>query len=470
MAGGSFIGLDIGSNMIKVLEARGSNGRVEVTALGMEQTPHEAYDNGVILDAHLLGQTVKALLKKSGISSSNCVSAANSSASVVVRVVDMPAMNDSELAEQVRWETERQVPFPMSDIIMDYQKVDRPESVGGTNVEVVLAAAQQEYIDQHVEVLFSAGLKPKYIDVSPLAIARALLDIGPESSQPMGHTVVIVNIGAMNTEVSIYRDKLLAFSRSVPMGGDMFTRAIADGMNLSEEAAETLKKDVAEVLFDANSVAAPAADDAGGGFTDFGAPGGFMDFGAQPDAGAPSGPISSPSGRMPFDFSNPTPPPSTPFDFAAEGGHEGDQPAADAAHDQPHDVPPTSSELAPVATADAAVDAQRVQVFNAIAPLVAELVQEIKRSLDYYKSRVGDAPVHEVLLVGGTSKLRKLADFVQANLGIPTRVANPLQNVQVTSKNYSHDYLEEVAAMFPVSLGLAVYDLLGSPPAKKRKK
>ncbi len=470
MAGGSFIGLDIGSNMIKVLEARGGNGRVEVTALGMEQTPREAYDNGVILDAHMLGQAVKALLKKSGISSSNCVSAANSSASVVVRVVDMPAMNDSELAEQVRWETERQVPFPMSDIIMDYQKVERPESVGGANVEVVLAAAQQEYIDQHVEVLFAAGLKPKYIDVSPLAIARALLDIGPEASQALGHTVIIVNIGAANTEVSIYRDNLLAFSRSVPMGGDMFTRAIAEGMNLSQEAAEALKKDVAEVLFDANSVAPASTEDAGGGFTDFGSPGGFMDFGAQPDAGTPSGPVSSPSGRMPFDFSNPTPPPSTPFDFAAEGGHEGDQPVVESGADAAATTPPASSELAPVTPSDAAADAQRVQVFNAIAPLVAELVQEIKRSLDYYKSRVGDAPVHEVLLVGGTSKLRKLADFVQANLGIPTRVANPLQNVQVTSKNYSHDYLEEVAAMFPVSLGLAVYDLLGSPPAKKRKK
>ncbi len=470
MAGGSFIGLDIGSNMIKVLEARGSNGRIEITALGMEQTPLDAYDNGVILDAHLLGQTVKALLKKSGISSNQCVSAANSSASVVVRVVDMPAMNDSELAEQIRWETERQVPFPMSDIIMDYQKVERPESVDGANVEVVLAAAQQEYIDQHVEVIFAAGLKPKYIDVSPLAIARALLDIGPEASQALGHTVVIVNVGASNTEVSIYRDRLLAFSRSVPMGGDMFTKAIADGLNLSVAAAETLKKDIGEVLFDANAVTPAGGDDVGGGFTDFGSPGGFMDFGAQPDAGAPSGPVSSPSGRMPFDFSNPTPPPSTPFDFAAEGGADGGHPD-DAQHTDPVAPAATqSAELAAVPSSDVSADAQRVQGFNAIAPLVAELVQEIKRSLDYYKSRVGDAPVHEVLLVGGTSKLRKLSDFVQANLGIPTRVANPLQNVQVSSKNYSHDYLEEVAAMFPVSLGLAVYDLLGSPPAKRRKK
>ncbi len=484
---GSYVGLDIGSNLIKVLEARGGNGRLEVTALGVENTPREAFDNGVILDAKLLGQTVKQLMKKAGISSSQTVSAAASTASVVVRVVDMPPVNDSELAEQIRWETERQVPFPMSDVVMDYQKIERPEGDGGgQNIEVLLAVAQQEFIDQHVEVLQAAGLKPKYIDVVPLAAGRALLDIGPESSQPAGHTVVVVNIGAASTEIGIFRDKLIAYPRSVAMGGENMTRAIADAMQVDMETAEKYKCDLGEVMFD-QAAMHTSGDQAG--FADFSS-GGFMDFGSSPSgptspsgstspSGPMSGPMGTPSGRMPFDFSNPTPPgsaetpetpPATPFDFSAGGSQEtppaDTQEAALPAHSEgaqnlPVHVPQP---------ADAQNEQLRVQVFNAIAPMVSELLQEIRRSVEYYRSRIGDAPVHEMLLIGGGSKLKRLDEFIQAEMGIPTRIANPLQNVQVSSKNYSHDYLMEIAPLFPVSLGLAAYDLIGAPAAARKRK
>ena len=287
-------------------------------------------------------------------------------AAVVVRVIDVPQMNPAELAETMKWEVERQVPFNASEVVMDYQPIQRPEGYAdGQNMEVCLAVAQQDMIDRHVDMLFAAGLKPKAIDVEPLASARCLLELNNGSAAP-GHTVAIINIGAANTDVSIFRDKLIAFPRTISLAGDNFTRAISNELHVDLATAEQMKRDVGEVIMGQ----APAAGRFQqfrrrrrlwrGRITDFG--GGFMDFDAAPvpftdpsapfvDPSAPApvsgtGPTSSPSGRMPFDFSTPeTARPlalstrrATPFDFSSGETEPAATPASgglDAVQDTP---------------------------------------------------------------------------------------------------------------------------------------
>ena len=469
MAGGSYVGLDIGSKYIKVLEARGSGGRVEVTALDYEPTPPDTFDGSMVLDPQLLGQTIKNLLRRAGVSSKQTVCGANSISSVVVRVIDMPQVDDNELSQQMKWETERQVPFARSDIIMDFKRIDRPEGTQpGQNIEVLLAVAQQEYIDREVDALFAAGLNPKYIDVVPLAMGRALLEVGA-GSHPTGHTSLIMNIGANSTDISIFRDNILVFPRTIPTGGDFFTRSIAEALQVDTETAERYKCDLAEVMYEQMPMQNDYAGSGSGGYSGQES-GGFIDFTAPPSTS--SGPISSPSGRMPFDFSSTTgeipAPPSGPFDFSAEI-HEGEPvtpPATEPGSEAPSTTAKTSLPVQ-VPAVNPAHETMKIQIFNAIAPLLTEIVQELRRSLDFYRSRSGDAPINEVILAGGVARLKKLAPFIEAELGIPTHVANPLQNVVMSSSKQKYN-LEEVGPMFALSLGLATYDLLPSGSSKKK--
>lgn len=499
---GTFLGLDIGSKYIKAVEARLGKSGIEVTNLALAPTPPDSFDGGVILDTARLAQAVRQMLRDAGFGTKQVVSAAASNTSVVVRVVEVPAVaDDKELATQMQWEVERQIPFAAAQVVMDYARIERQEGADPNqqNIEVLLAVAQQEFIDQHVEVLFGAGLNPKAIDVVPLAMARSLLDIG-EPNQAQGHTVLIANIGAGTTDIGIFRDNLPAFLRTLPVGGENFTRAIAEALQVDADTAERYKRELAEVMYD--QLATP------GGFGVPGAPdasGGFIDF-TEPPPMSPSGPISSPSGRMPFDFSgasyestelsspsgglapsseelgpsgglappsgeleessgvlpNPSqelPPPSTPFDFSAQQA-EGSSPFLG-------NVPPPAV-AAPAGGATQPQDVLKVQIFNAIAPHVTDLVQELRRSIDFYRSRTNDAPVHEILLSGGMAKLPKLAEFVEHELGIPARAINPLRHVQVSIRRQNYD-LEDVGPLFAVSLGLAAYDLLPDP-AKRGKK
>lgn len=512
MAGGSYVGLDIGSTMMKVAEVRRSAKGLEVVALGLAETPAEAYDSSQIIDVAAMSKAVKALLKQAGISTKQCVSSVSGQSAVVVRVIEVPKMNPAELKETMNYEVERHVPFASSGggVITDYVPIERPEGVAdGQNMEVLLAAAQQDIIDRHVEMLFAAGLKPVAIDVEPLAVGRTFLETGAANAQQPGYTVAIINIGGSVTDVGIFRDRLLCFSRIVPLGGDSFTRAISEHLQVDLKTAESYKREHGEVIADQMGMSQPSF----GGDAGFGGGGGmgFQDFSSQsPEpiptmttdaspsgrtpfvAGGPQGPAtpSSPSGRMPFDFSTPGEVPAAPpaggMDLTGEPpaslhdsarmsaveapGEAGffQPPGHEAGFFQPgsaHGIDPNLPVPAP-----ASGEALRDQVFAAMSAVLVDLAQELKRSLDYYRSRSADAPIHEVLLIGGTAKLRGLAAYLESALdNVPTRVGDPLQNVTVTSKQFSEQGLQEVAALFPVSIGLGARDLMATPgKAKKR--
>ena len=132
--------------------------------------------------------------------------------------------------------------------------------------------------------------------------------------------------------------------------------------------------------------------------------------------------------------------------------------------------PPGPDTHLPVPHPTAGSDELRQNVFAAMSSVLVELAQELKRSVDYYRSRSNDAPIHEVLLVGGSAKLRGLAPYLESSMdNVPTRIGDPLQNVKVSSKQFSDQRLVDVAPLFPISIGLGARDLIATPgKAKKR--
>jgi len=420
-SGGPTVGLDIGSKFIKAVElAPGRNG-VTVKALGVAPTPPDVMDSGIIVDPKTLGEAVKKLLKEAGISTKRSVSSVAGQGALVVRVIEVPKMSDAELAETMRWEVERHVPFAADEVIMDFQPIIRADAdPNADNMEVLMAVAQQEMVDRHVTMLFAAGLSPVAVDVEPLAAARALIELGPDAYSKK--TTAIVNIGASSTDIGIFRDGILSFPRTLPIAGDAMTAAVAQQAGVDAEQAEEMKCRHGEVILSAAPTAAAPA--AGEGFYDLSA-------GEAPAAAAGSG--------------------ETDFDL---GGAE----------ETPVPVP--------AGTADEATQ----QVFMAIAPTLGELLAELRRSIEYYTGRVPDGSVDEVLLCGGSAGLKNLDQFLSAELGIPTRVADSFRYATIGARNCSADHIRDLSPSFAVATGLAARDMVAVPappktkPAKRGKK
>ncbi|MHB9038467.1 MAG: type IV pilus assembly protein PilM [Armatimonadota bacterium] len=280
------VGIDIGSDSIKVAEAKKTKDGIAITGLGVARIPEGVVENEVIVDPKALGSAIKALLAENGIKTKKSVSSVAGQSRVVVRVIEVPKMTGKELAETIRWEVERHVPFPPNEVVMDFQPVERPSAdPNAQNMEVLLAVAQQELIDSHVQTLMAAGLKPIAIDIESLAASRALVETSTNGAKD--EVVAIVNIGANNTDLGIFENGILTFP-SPPLGiaGVTFTQEISEGLGQTLEQAEITKKEYAAVNLDGFQDGA-AAGDQGGGFS----------FGSEPTSfGTSIGPENSADG------------------------------------------------------------------------------------------------------------------------------------------------------------------------------
>jgi type IV pilus assembly protein PilM len=462
-SGGAFVGLDIGTQTIKMVEVSGAGSGLRVTGLAIENTPPGTVMQGVIADPKTLGAALKQMRTKNGIKATKCVCSVAGAAGMVVRVIEVPKMTPSELAETMKWEVERHIPFAASDVELSFQKIDNPETdndPNNPNMEVLLAVAQRDMIAQHINTLTAAGLTPLVIDVEPLAVGRALIDLSKEGLQ--SKNVVIVNMGASQTDVGVFKGGALRYPRTIPLGGDNLTRAIADRLGLSMDAAEDEKRAHAVILMDL--VKSGQADE-----MMYGTAGGMEDAG-----------ISTP---FDVDMSAPLPPPlfgggetpaaapASPFDIAD------DNPFANSTATNPFAEPanPFASPFeeaapdiadAPVVVEPAMVPVEQVEphyerrkeVFNAILPMLGEFVMELRRSVDYFRSKYPNDTMDLILLCGGSARVQNLDQYIEYDLGVPTSVADPFAGLNVVSKNMSVTRRMEIASAMTVALGLAARD------------
>jgi type IV pilus assembly protein PilM len=89
-------------------------------------------------------------------------------------------------------------------------------------------------------------------------------------------------------------------------------------------------------------------------------------------------------------------------------------------------------------------------VRHALALGARPLVEEIRRSLDYYGSQGFARPIERIVITGGTSRCAGLDRYLQQGLGIPVAVGDPLLNVD------GGEVSPDLAARAAVAVGLAL--------------
>lgn len=84
------------------------------------------------------------------------------------------------------------------------------------------------------------------------------------------------------------------------------------------------------------------------------------------------------------------------------------------------------------------------------------LTSELVRSLDFYAANHADSPVQRLYLSGGTALVPNIAEELEQRLGIATEVVNPFANLKINKKKFNQAYLDKIAPMMVVPVGLAL--------------
>ena len=110
--------------------------------------------------------------------------------------------------------------------------------------------------------------------------------------------------------------------------------------------------------------------------------------------------------------------------------------------------------------------ASRAPVFEALIPALTDLIQQIKRHLDYYQSHASHEHlppngrgVTKILLCGGGANLAGLADFLSLELKLPVELGNPWINILTEPLKEVAELSYEKFLSYTTALGLALRGL-----------
>jgi type IV pilus assembly protein PilM len=241
-------GIDIGQCALKALRCR----------------PHEKDENRMVVEAfdyieypkiltqpeanreELIREALQQFVSRNDVAGES-VAIAVPGQSGLARFIKLPPVERKKIPDIVKYEARQQIPFALEDVVWDYQPLVGSEDEGyAIETEVGLFAMKRDQVARALKPMEEAGVAVDIIQLAPLAIYnficfdRLKLEGAYDPANPPPSTVII-SLGTDTTDLVItngYR----VWQRSIPIGGNHFTKALTKELKLTFAKAEHLKR------------------------------------------------------------------------------------------------------------------------------------------------------------------------------------------------------------------------------------
>lgn len=221
-------GLDLGTYAIKMAEISYVSDNPTLTGLGFKKIKESSKE--------ALAGSIKTLTEESKISVKD-ISISVSGSSVIVRFITMPRMKHDELKGAVRFEAEKFIPFNINDCTVDFQILKKDEKEN--KFDILLVAAKKDYIEERIKLVESCGFSVSVVDVDSFALMNSFLKNYPTLNPDK--TVLLLNIGATLSNLTILKESTLCLVRDIAIGGNELNTSISKGLGVDIGSTEDIK-------------------------------------------------------------------------------------------------------------------------------------------------------------------------------------------------------------------------------------
>jgi type IV pilus assembly protein PilM len=228
-------GIDVGVSSLKAIKLRRDGDRVLVEAFDVLEHDKFLSEPDVDRDA-LIRSTLQKFMSKYSVRR-DLVFIGVPGSSTFARFVKLPPVETRKIPEIVRFEAIQQIPFPLDQVNWDYHTFQHPDS---PDVEVGIFAMKKELVAHVMSNFRAVDMMVHGVAMSPLAVynAAAYDDMTKDKG------TVIIDMGAEHTDIVIM-DQGRVWLRSISIGGNHFTDALAKSFKQQFAKAEQLKKSAA---------------------------------------------------------------------------------------------------------------------------------------------------------------------------------------------------------------------------------
>ncbi|SFF92759.1 type IV pilus assembly protein PilM [Desulfotomaculum arcticum] len=203
------VGLQLETGVIRAVEITGTLRTAALVKAEKIEVPETAIVEGVVENAETVAGALKELWTRSHIGSREVVLGV-SNQGVLMRLANLPKVEPGKLEKMLRFQAGDYFPIPLSEMVLDYAVVDEVQGETGPQLEVLMVAVRQDLLDKSLETLTCAGLVPRIVDVSPLALMRTL----PESR--LTGTTIFVDMADGITSLMLVTGGIPRFIRIIP--------------------------------------------------------------------------------------------------------------------------------------------------------------------------------------------------------------------------------------------------------------
>ncbi len=252
----SYLGVDIGGSAIKAVELRSDNGRPTLVTYGFAEKRSDLLKNSVGEEMRAIVEALKQIVKASRVTTRLAVTALPSF-TVFSSIISLPQMSKKDLMSAVKWEAKKFVPMPVDEMILDWEvlkedslaakvtgaNVAKPADAkadevkaAGKDLKVLLTAAPKNLVQRYMDLFKAADLQLVALETEAFSLERSL--IGHDKAP-----IMIVDIGAVATDIVVFSEGIPMLTRSIDVGGDTITKTIASTLRVSTERAEQFKRD-----------------------------------------------------------------------------------------------------------------------------------------------------------------------------------------------------------------------------------
>jgi type IV pilus assembly protein PilM len=227
----SFLAVDFGAGSLKLAEFEVNEAgglrlkQYAIKSLGAEGAQETAREATIL-------KALQELLAERGIRARE-VNVCAPGFHVFSKFVKLPPVEASKVTQIIQYEAQQNVPFPLQEVVWDYQIMG---STAGGELEVLLVAIKADIVEGLFRVTDSAKLRLQLADVSPAALCNAFR----YNYGDLEDCTMLLDIGAKTSNL-LFFEKGKVYSRSINLGANSITQDFANEAKLRFDAAEKTK-------------------------------------------------------------------------------------------------------------------------------------------------------------------------------------------------------------------------------------
>ena len=227
----SFLTVDLGAATLKIAEFEPNEaGGLRLKQYALKSLGPEGMQEATRQVAVVRG--LQSLLTERAFSARN-VNVCAPGFHVFSKFVKLPPVDTSKVTQIIQYEAQQNVPFPLEEVVWDYQILGTTPS---GELEVLLVAIKSDVVEATFSSVEAAGLKLQLVDVSPAALCNAFR----YNYGDLQGCTMLLDIGAKTSNL-LFFDGENVYSRGINIGANAITQDFAKESKLGYEDAERLK-------------------------------------------------------------------------------------------------------------------------------------------------------------------------------------------------------------------------------------